>query len=480
MNTYERNYWSLYLDFLDRFEELKYKGISLPYLCHYRSLIKYAPLMKRLDQDAFTLLLKNKVESNADVQARFNRFIKKHTNKNKSKNNKGKIVIHDVYNLIRFPTPVLMKYFSPSSTMIIKDRKNPPKEKGYVRKEKDGNIPVHYFDEFTNDSSSVSAAVKVIQSQAKKIFKSLPNHPLYSDPKFRKVFLMQLKKIIHRVEQANKLFRSETVSCIVVASTHYPESRTLSIVAAKKGIPTVCMQHGIISSEFGYLPKIATVDAVYGTFEKVWYKQKGIEDSAVEVIGHPRFDQIFLNKPIGHGEFVRQLGLEPAKKTVLVVVRGNKDLPRWRKLVEALAKDEKFNILIKDFPSSQPHQLTIDVPQALPSQNLHLYDLLHHVDAVVVYSSTVGLEAMLAGKPVFILNEEFPGYTGYYYGLSGLTHNNPVKLAEIVQRYFNEDTMKTYEKKIREKFLSSAYDTQQLSGNRLMRLIDQLTNEDET
>ncbi|MCP3028401.1 hypothetical protein [Halobacillus sp. A5] len=475
MNTYERNYWSLYLDFLDRFEGITYKGYSLPYLCHYRSLIKKAPLMNNLDQDSFTLLLNNKVESNAEIQSRFNRFIKKHTSSRPNKNKKGKVIIHDVYNLIRFPTPILNKYFSPSTSLIIKDRKKPPRDKGYVRKEKDGNIPVHYFDEYKSQSSTLEAAVTETHRQAKKIFKAFPNHPLFSDKKFQTIFLMQLEKIIHRIEQASRLFRSEPVSCVIVASTHYPESRTLAIVAAKQGVTSICMQHGIISSEFGYLPKIATVDAVYGTFEKVWYKQKGIADQAVEIIGHPRFDQITLNKPVSKNEFVTNLGLDPSKKTVLVVVRGNKDLQRWKVLVQALAKKGNANILIKDFPGSQPHQLTKDVPEALPTQNYSLYDILHNVDAVVVYSSTVGLEAMLSGKPVFILSEHFPGHTGYYYGLGGLTHDNPSKLANIVLRYFTDPQMENYEKKMREKFLSTAYNTKQLSGKRLLQLIDRLT-----
>ncbi|MFG6150051.1 hypothetical protein [Halobacillus sp. B23F22_1] len=475
MNTYERNYWSLYLDFLDQFEGVTYKGYSLPYLCHYRSLIKKAGVMNRMEENSFTQLLKNKAESNVDIQSRFNQYIHKHTSQKRSSNKNGKVIIHDVYNLIRFPNPILNKYFSPSKTLMIKERKILPKDKGYLKKEKAGKIPVQYFDEYTNSDPSVEQSISKVRREVKRICKTQASHPLYSDQKFQKVLLMQLGKIIHRIEQAMMLFQTETVSCVIVPSTHYPESRTLTIVAAKQGIPTICMQHGIISSEFGYLPKIAAVDAVYGEFEKVWYKQKGIEDSAVKIIGHPRFDQIYLNTPVKREEFEKQLGLDSNKKTVLVVVRGNKDLPRWKLLINSLVKKGSFNILIKDFPSIQPHQLTKEIVEALPAQNFDLYDILPNVDAVVVYSSTVGLEAMLAEKPVFILSEEFPGHTGYYYGLGGLVHSNPSSLADIVHRYFSRKDMQKYEKAVREKFLSTAYATNQLSGKRLVNLIKQLT-----
>lgn len=73
MNTYEKNYWSVYLDFLDDFKELVYKGYPIAYLCHYGSLVRDNPLLnEKLNSPKYTELLRNKVNNSSEVQVHFN------------------------------------------------------------------------------------------------------------------------------------------------------------------------------------------------------------------------------------------------------------------------------------------------------------------------------------------------------------------------------------------------------------------------
>ncbi|MBP2078003.1 hypothetical protein [Oceanobacillus polygoni] len=515
MDTFVKNYWSLYLDFLNDFEKLNYKGFSLPYLCHLPSFIIYnEPIWSELNDVKFTKKLKNQVNDQSEFQEAFNKFVQSHRKKGEVKNKGGKVVLH-VDKLLRFPPDTISGYFDPSNTIQLfstgksKGKKGKPpivsKTKGnktelttnikkrkkavsltntiIIKKEnvKRRNIvrpnkiisklPIYYFNNYaTNTEKEASRA----QNQAKAMFKAYKDHHLYKNNKFQEWFLNNLAAVINQIEMSINFLNEVSVSCVVVSTTHSYKSRILALVATKRGIPTICMQHGIISSELGYIPKIATVDAVYGNFERDWYRKLGALDNSLEIIGHPRFDRVYTRSEINRDKFNRTLGLNPNRKTLMIVVRGDKEKDRWRSLIKTISQKVNFNIVIKNYPSKSPHALTKEFPFVYSTQSYNIYDIFPNVDAVVAYSSTVGLEAMLAKKPVFILEETFVGYTGYYTGLGNLVQSDVRKLGEEIKKYFTDAQSRIYAENKRKKFLRYAYPSSAKSGERLEKLINRL------
>ncbi|WP_099354151.1 CDP-glycerol glycerophosphotransferase family protein [Fredinandcohnia onubensis] len=473
MDTYKRNYWSLYLDFIDSFKGLTYKGISLPYLFHFRSLIrKNKELLNALHDESFGKYLNNLTESTEEVQSKFDSFINLHKSEKLVNRKDGKVVLHDVANLLRFPEQTIIQHFDPSNTIMLRDRKmitTNSKEKNESL-----GLPTYYLNQYLENSGEQAGIVKNTQS-AIKIINTYNKHPLFSDKGFQQVLCNQIEKTIKLINGSRKFLNSVPTSCILFASTHYPESRTLALVAAEMGIPTICMQHGIISSEFGYFPKIATVNAVYGKFEVDWYRQMGVKDQSVEVIGHPRFDLIFKSPSLSKNQFQKNIGLDPKKNTILMIVRGEKDIDRWREFIQALLRKTDVNIIVKDYPSTKPYKLTKEYSSVFPTMNVELYDIIQNVDAVVTYHSTVGLEAMLADRPVFVLNNEFSAPSGYFNSLGKLIQEDPVKLAKQVINYLNGKLV-NYEQRIRMNFLSYNYSQDTTSGERIKRLVNRLTN----
>ncbi|WP_430788236.1 hypothetical protein VBD025_00420 [Virgibacillus flavescens] len=500
MNSYVKNYWSLYLDFLHDFEELTYSGFSLSYLCHFPSLIRSnKELWNNLSDKNFTHQLKNQVNDQKEIQVAFNTFIQEHTNKSLIKNKHGKVVLN-VDTILRFPSKTLNNYFKPSKTMILmagskNKQKNvnkstsserikktriittsntiKVKKKTPVINETANQIPVNYLSNYATDTGN---AVKQVQNRARAIFNAYSKHHLYNDQKFQTAFLTKLSEIINRIDQSNRFLNDVPVSCIVLSSTHSFICRILALTAAERGIPTICMQHGIIASEFGYIPKIATIDAVYGNFEVDWYKKIGVPEDALEIIGHPRFDQAFKRSKISRAEFDKNLGLDPAKKTLMIAVRGDRGIGRWRMLIDTISEKLDVNIVIKDFPSNNPHLLTEEYPFVHSTGEYGLYDIIRNVDLVVSYPSTVGLEAMLAEKNVFILHKEFPSYTGYYNELGEMVQTDPRKLAELISSYFNDSAWNSSAKAMRNKFIHFAYPYSGVSCERLNKLINRLTS----
>lgn len=466
MNTYVKNYWSLYLNFIHDFKKLKYSGFSLSYFVHFPALIRNNPeIWKAFYDESFTKQLTRQVKNQKEFQAEFNRYIQSHRKKASVKNEYGKVVVI-ADRLIRFPPKTFEEYFEPSKTVQIKTNgKNKSNEPAT-------NIPTKYISDYKPD---MKKTIIQVQNQARTLLKSYNGHHLYKEGNFQKSLLTKLAASINDIEICKSILKDTPASCIVVSSPNH-FSRIVALVAAEQGIPTICMQHGIIANEFGYIPKIATVDAVYGQYEVDWYEKLGVPKGSLEIIGHPRFDQAFQSSTIKRTNFNKQLGLDNRKKTLMIVVRGNRSIGKWKILLDTISIGLDLNVLIKDFPSKIPNELDKMYPFVHSSQALDLYDILPNVDCVVSYTSTVALEAMLLKKPVFILHNTLPSYTGYFDGLGEVVQKDPKKLGELIVKYFNDPSWGKHLNKKRENFLDYAYPDLSMSGERLSKLINRLTS----
>lgn len=522
VKTFETNYWSLYLNFLRDFKELTYRGFSIPYFCIYPKFVFTTNNYWKdiLFDRELVNHLKYHVKDKREIQEEFNKYSLTHKNKSSGKNNHGKVVVH-VDGGLRFPGETFQN-FDASRTIILSPFKGKSQNKGgsstrkpkvkvisntVVLKRKSKNtqkglvpdliekigattIPVHYLPDY---SSNTDKAVADVQSKARTILKSYSRHPLYGDRQFKRTLFSQITLIINWIDKVKNYLEKETVSCIVISNPHFL-NRILALAAAEKGIPTICMQHGLIG--MGYLPKIATVDAVYGNFEKDWYTNLGIPEDAIKIIGHPKFDQLLTRTPMSRSTFNKRLGLDSSKKTLVVVVRETYDMQEWRQLIKTVSDKLSLNILIRDYPGRETNTLLKEFPFVHSTKGIDLYDILPNVDAVVAYPSTVGLEAMLLHKPVFILKMESigeielqnrsnrlpisnsmvrsPYFSDYFNSLGEMIQDDPIKLGEMVINYFNDPSWDSYAKKIRSNFLPYAYPDTTSSGKRLIKLINQL------
>ena len=462
LENYVRNYWSLYVDFLKDFSSLTYRGFTLSYILHFSSLIRHHDqIWEDLNDEKFQHRLKTNIKHEREVQEIFNQYLQKHNKKTDKKICDGKVAIFEDA-ILHFPHDTFAHYFKRSNTIILLNSDHQKTKYKY-------GIPVVNLFELHSDTKQ---AILKLQSEAKLIFKYHHSHHLYRDLKFRKLFLKKIADVVQCIERCKLLLETIPISCIVVSNTHSYISRILSLAAMEKGIPTISMQHGIIANGFGYLPKICNINAVYGNFEVEWYTSRGISRDSLAIIGHPRFDQIFSYPSMSRSKFHQQLGLDNDKKTLLIVVRGNRDMMKWRTFINAIVKQLDVNIVIRDFPNMEPHLLTEEFPFVQSTRTIHLYDILSNVDYVISYQSTVGLEAMLFHKPVFILKRRVPNDTGYFDMLDEFVQKDPIKLAEMVVKYVNRQNP------CRERdfwLFSKPYLDRSMSGLRLKRLIDKLT-----
>ncbi|WP_411953830.1 hypothetical protein ACKXGF_11355 [Alkalibacillus sp. S2W] len=161
----------------------------------------------------------------------------------------------------------------------------------------------------------------------------------------------------------------------------------------------------------------------------------------------------------------------------MVVVRGERHISKWETLLEKISasKEFEFNILLKDFTNTDTYELEKKFTFIKSTQSYGLYEALPHVDCVVSYPSTVGLEAMLVHKPLFIMQNKLLSYTGYFDRLGELVQKDPEKLADLIIKFFNEPKWTKEVSEIRVKFIEYAYPDLGLSSDRLLALINKVS-----
>lgn len=446
---------------MEEFKKVIFHGYCLSYLVHFPSVLRNHPtIWRELEEDTFQDKLQHHVTDGKQIQLVFNHYLK--ALKKTSAQQKGPVAIVDDA-LTRIPPENLMKYYHEDELLLIKTNRHSHDTTNRQQINLLDFLPVH-----------TEQAKIMIKRQIDTIINKSPKSDFYKNIHVYNMLIKRINAIIDQIVMTEKMLKVNSVSAIIISSPNH-FSRVMAFVAAKKGIPTICLQHGIIGNEIGYLPKVATVDAVYGHFEKEWYQARGSVNGSVKIIGHPRFDQAQQKSSMTKLLFYQQLNLEKKKKTLLLIVRGERHLLKWELLIGYINKHLDINIILRDFPNANNHKLIKKFPQIISTSNLDLYDILPHVDAVVSYSSTVALEAMLVGKSVFILHTRLKSYTGYYNNLDPFVQKDPEKLASIIQLYFHNKRWQKKAAKTREAFLAYAYPNRHSSGERLWKLTQELS-----
>lgn len=469
MNTLQK--YSLYLDFIDTFRSITYKGFPLILFINFQlfiNILNNKHIKSQITDAEFEQCLKNKVLVRGEIQPKFDQVMNplKRSLSNEKKN--GKILLYDEVNL-RFTDNVYLEYFDSSTTAILRTISQDQQFLG---------IPIHCLEEYKSD---VGQLMKEIKIETDKIFLSNKNHPIFKMAQIQKRVHMEMHSIIQWLPAVIDYFEQTPISCILLGGGGDPVSRILILVASSRGIPSICLQHGIIAADRGWLPTYATKEAVYGEYEKEFYKSAGVPEERIEIIGHPKYDRIFTETYMTKDDFCQKLGINPHKKTILIATQP---LAWGRSVLQPLIKSlirYGFEIIIKPHPSEirtgsfkeyeklTKHHQSVKLAVAEPE----LYDILANVDIVCVFYSTVGFEAALFGKPAIYSN------TGPYEGadytyVKYLAESIPNKLAYRAKAL---TTSQAYRKQVddqKKEWLLKAY-PQQLAGKKLSDLIYRLT-----
>ena len=204
----------------------------------------------------------------------------------------------------------------------------------------------------------------------------------------------------------------------VVVATNSPRTERATIMAAKAlGIPALCAVDLFALQEVSWIASPAFADRVTVLNESVrqMMLSHGRDPEQIVVTGNPAFDIINLPSTVSAGRRMRhERKWDDDRLTILWAsnaepsqhpftgMKGDPQLPRHieEKLRELVCEDQRFRLVIRYHPNENiVFEPAENVELSPTAESLHA--LLHAVDIIIVSSSTVGLEAWLAQRPVF-------------------------------------------------------------------------------
>lgn len=442
VDVYLKNYWQLNLEFIEAFSALKYESIPLPLLSNFYHYLEDELKIEMENPDFNSLQSFNQSE----VQPQFEKWLTPLRKPIKVK--PGKLLIN--FDYLRF-TPENYFLFSPETTLVLTRWK----AKELYR------IPVISKKDYSSNHIDKFPFVQ----KAQELFQKYRHHHVFSRKEFQEKFLADIPNMIESIAMCISIFENEPISTVMVGTTEELTSRVLTIIASMQGIPSFCLQHGLILGEEAYLPAFATTYLVYGQFEKDWYMQRGVREEQIRIAGHPRYDGIFTAPRLYSPLVLKKLKLTPAKKTVLLATQPyNTDF--YVELTNLLVTDPSIQVIIKPHPWEKAKNRTekyIELEKSNPqvkyvTSEIPLYNLIASSDLVVVANSTVGLEAMLIDKPVVVYkspnaNRNYP----YFDSLGSLVLTNTLDVYKTIHSILTSTTSQKIAKKVRENFISNNY-----------------------
>lgn len=290
-------------------------------------------------------------------------------------------------------------------------------------------LKFNVLEQYDYRNAEFSKARKAIESRWKQLksdkkFKELFNFQGINiwkavKPQFDAYFTARLKSHLRDYFLLKSLLEKERPSVVLYPAEMSEFGRELFHLCKKAGVKTLAIQHGVFGNWLNvYHTKkelsgrsacpMPTKTAVYGhAFRDTLVKKCNYPKNSVVVTGAQRFDRI-AEKGTNIG---KELGI-PENKNILTLITS--PVPRGEN--EALTK--AVFLAVKSFSDTQmvvkihPNEsdsVYHDMKRQLASdaiivRDIDLYDVIRSSAATMTYLSTAGMESILLGKPLIVVN----------------------------------------------------------------------------
>jgi len=221
-------------------------------------------------------------------------------------------------------------------------------------------------------------------------------------------------------EAATKLFSPKK---IIVTDVSDFESKSITLMGKKLGIPSLCIQYGMLGpldTEWTFFSQdaVATFDLTSAEI----LKKHGVTPEKIYITGNPRFDQ-YKPDMIQRDETRKKLGVN--ENIYLLLFVSIPSASDGMGGVESSITQNEYKDILKSIyllpDILSPHQLIVrphpeeDISLHNPflednpgnvifDSNNRLIDIINAADLVITLHSTVGYEAIIFDKPMILLN----------------------------------------------------------------------------
>jgi len=256
------------------------------------------------------------------------------------------------------------------------------------------------------------------------------------------------------------------------------------LLARREGIPTLALEsHDIVYDTPIFSRLDADKLAVGSDYTASVYHKRGIERSRLVVTGEPTYDRLAklrLNavpKP-ATAERILAVFTQPLDLAINATMRRQllrgaaqaaREIPNLRLAIKPHPRDDRAALL---------HELErLDLPpETLLPKSHDLYVLLAESDVVLTFFSTVGVEALLVGKPVVLFKPDpQPSPVSYVNSAAVLRVADHREIASTIGSVLGDENLRQRLRQERESYLrhhEAAHDAN--AANRVAKLIEEM------
>lgn len=207
--------------------------------------------------------------------------------------------------------------------------------------------------------------------------------------------------------QATKQQDFDVLVCAHLSDALFPRSATR----------TVQIFHGVSFKNLAVREKALAYDylCLPGRYHAEQYQKQGLiraDSSTALITGFPKVDSLVSDTEAGRG-LLRELGLDPARPTVLFAPTGDKynSLELMGKnVIRAIADDGRWNLLVKphDHPKRKTNWMAklerFEGPRMRLVRDFDIAPALRAADLLMTDASSVALEYTLLDRPMLFLD----------------------------------------------------------------------------
>jgi len=296
---------------------------------------------------------------------------------------------------------------------------------------------------------------------------------------------------------ASQMLAQEQPDAVIATYETGPWERALIIQAARAGIPTVGLQHGMIfDNHYDYMHCRITTDpitspagfvvpkitCIWGPFWKENLTKFGhYPPEAVVVTGNWRYDCIAeITRGMGIARLKQEFGIVPEKKVVLILSASQSYIDYIRHCLQVLVTRPECTPLIKLHPDDNPVPVYEMLRQfGYPDKVLiqgQLIEALMVADLVISQISTAVSEAALLGKEIVLVNfQNLKGSEAYVRDGICLYVTDPAELASAIEQGLNDPCIQAKLRAARSEFISRYFfKTDGYAAQRVAEVLERL------
>jgi UDP-N-acetylglucosamine 2-epimerase len=235
---------------------------------------------------------------------------------------------------------------------------------------------------------------------------------------FRKVFVRDFVERVREIEIFRSLMQQEGVDLVVVAIETFPAMKTAVAVANRLGVPSLTIQHGVVTFQqgldyLGNLPVAASKIAVFGEASQAEFIRAGTPAEKVVVTGRPTLDMLYEEQEaFDPDELRRRLGLKDGQRLIVLATQDDcpeVNEPLLRSVYGATKNLPDTRLVVKVHPRESPRlaeriAVELKMQEVIIIKDIDPYQLLLVCEVLITRESTIALEAMMLDKPVITIN----------------------------------------------------------------------------